>query len=407
MTGSGNRRSFQAAREDVYDRVIVGGGMAALFSAYETLKEARVTGKTLSLVVITDRLSAPSPAGSQFVMGVDGQFVADVPDSAALTAKMRESIADLEQTIKREGIDCGFARGYEIKGADQAMIAKLVSDVLEKGIYKESDIIPNTDTQAFHFPGYPESIKLDLIGQVNIPDLLNGLVNAIAKMGGKILTGRRYESQTKGADGNYTIETSQGSIVTRNKPLLATGAQHQISLPDFPVGAKIVHTMSLMFGPIDEADLIKYTGTSKPIAFCDSNLEGDVLWGGIDDKRRLTVGRGDLLDPADKDDLQADFIKQMETLYPGLTTKYPPLVTFGPMMVAENMMPVVGRLKDYDLMGGWYGRGIVPGYMAAKAYAQMAVHDNDRDMRLMERMQPGAFTGENPANTAKKVIRPD
>ena len=78
----------------------------------------------------------------------------------------------------------------------------------------------------------------------------------------------------------------------------------------------------------------------------------------------------------------------------GITKKYPPTISFGPILIAENRMPIVGRMKDFDVAGGWAGIGVVAGFAAADAYADWIVHGNDEKLKLFEAMQPGKFSPE-------------
>jgi glycine/D-amino acid oxidase-like deaminating enzyme len=76
------------------------------------------------------------------------------------------------------------------------------------------------------------------------------------------------------------------------------------------------------------------------------------------------------------------------------------------MLVAENRMPIVGRMKDFDVAGGWTGIGIVAGYSAAQAYADWVVNGNDEKLKLFESMQPGFFQPEPSFNFMPVITAP-
>lgn len=383
-------KNFQDKADNNFDKIVIaGGGLAAFFTAYEILKQAKEAGRELSVLLVAEKISSPCTAGSHVVLELEGMFHGQ--DANACADILRHGFNSLKGTIEREKIDCRFKQGYEVKGRTAEELDTLVKDMLEHGVYKASEIKANTDNQTFKLPGYDHSVSIDTIGQVNMPELLLGMMTKIEAMGGRVLEGARYEGQSKDENGNYIVHTSAGDYTTRSKPVLATGAEHQRSLKDFNFKAEVVHTMGLVLGPLSKEDAAMMS--NGPMAICDTVLDGDVLWGGIDEKGFFTLGRGDLKDASheERDKLYQEIVDLIESKYPGLTKKYPPEVSFGAMLVPENKMPIVGRLQDYDVMGGWAGMGVVAGYAAAQAYAKWIISGDDADLRTFEAMQPGGF----------------
>ena len=384
-------KQFEASALSGYDKIIIaGGGLAAFFTAYEILRQAREAGRKLSVLMVADKLNVPCTAGSHVVLELEGMFEGEKPDPK-IGPLLRRGQEDLKNTISRESISCRYSEGYEIKSKDAGELDSLVDEMIERGVYKTAEIRPNATSQCFNLPGYSHSIAIDSIGQVNMPELIDGLKERIEAMGGVILEGTRYEGHTWTDDGFYVVKTSKGNFYTPTKPFTATGAQHLHDRQDFPFRGNVAHSMGIVMGPLDPEDAAMMS--NGPMAMCDTNLSGDVLWGGIDEKRFFTIGRGDLdsASEADRDKLLAEMVDLVESLYPGLTEKYPPEVSFGAMLVPENKMPVVGRLPDYDVASGWAGMGIVAGYAAAKAYAEWVVHERDDNLKIFENMQRGKF----------------
>ena len=63
-----------------------------------------------------------------------------------------------------------------------------------------------------------------MIGQVNAPELQRGLVDAIRRLGGEVVTGVTYQDTTR-SNGRIEVKTDKGTYLTNSKPLLAMGAQ--------------------------------------------------------------------------------------------------------------------------------------------------------------------------------------
>ncbi len=380
--------------------VIAGGGMAALFTAYEILKQAKEAGRRIGVTVLADQFSAPAIAGTHVVLELEGLFNSNVQNRGAIHNLMRDGLQSFEATIDREHIQSRYNKGYEIKAQSKNALLKLIDTLVTKKIYDDHEITVNSNAQRFHLPGHDHSMSVDSIGQINVPELLIGLSQRIAAMGGDIQLGVKYMGQARLASGDHMIYTSQGSLISSCKPFLATGAAHQKLLPEFNRAAKIIYTMGLVMGPLAPADAAIVS--RGPMAFCDDEMDGDVLWGGLDERNYFTFGYGDLENPARKDELYTEIHDMLDKLYPGLADKYPPKVCFGPVFMSENGLPVVGRFEEHDGAGRWGNCGIVAGYAAAHAYARWIVHGKDDELSVFEAMQPEVFTKPHlikPANS--------
>lgn len=385
------------------DIVIAGGGLSAIFTGYELLKQASSAGQTLDILILAERLNTPCLAGSHAVLEIEGMFHEHLEQIDELGQLLRRGLDRIEDTIRAENIDCRFQRGYEIKARTREELEDLVETMSANGVYKRSELKWNSTLQKFKLPQHEYSVSINSIGQINMPEMIKGLLAAYQKLGGRIIEGATYVSQRKDTNGFYIIETNLGEFSSVNKPFIATGAVHQKTLSDFSFKAEVVHTMCCVIGPLSKSDALKIS--NGPMAICNTELSGDVLWGGLDEKGFLTFGRGGLINPSEKDreTLKKDILDQIEAMYPDLTTKYTAHISFGPMLIAENKMPIVGRLKDYDLAGGWAGMGIVAGYAAASAYARWIVNSFDDELKVFESLQPSGFLPHAPVIPGNKV----
>jgi glycine/D-amino acid oxidase-like deaminating enzyme len=56
------------------------------------------------------------------------------------------------------------------------------------------------------------------------------------------------------------------------------------------------------------------------------------------------------------------------------------------MAMTENKFPLVGRLPNFDVNGGWASRGIAGSFAAARAYAKWFVNGDEEDLKLFENL---------------------
>lgn len=377
----------------VYDHIFVGGGLASLFAAYATLSMAKAANKDMDVLVVAQEIKAPVTAGSHWVQQAEGMMAG--PDKVANFETIREMLRsardDLAHAVAAEKIECRFVAGYEIKAKTEKELLDFVDGVPGSGVSRKGEVTLNSGHQVFRLAGYDHSVALDSIGQVNSPELLNGIVTAIKHLGGHVLLGATYETHHADHDGESTVETSGGTFHTRNNPFLGIGALNARSLPDYHFGGRIAYTGAIVIGPLSEDDARIIA--DRPMAFCDVNVNDDVFWGGLDPNNMLTVGQGDLESTDDIPALAAKLAEIAERILPDVTKDYPSVLSTGPMLITDNAMPVAGRMKDYDIATGWAGLGIVPAFAAAQAFAAWYVHGDDGNLRIFEAMQPAGFGG--------------
>jgi glycine/D-amino acid oxidase-like deaminating enzyme len=379
------------ANNHIFDKIIVGGGPAAIFAAHEILRQAKAVPEKISILVIADKFSAPCGAGSQLVPEVEGMFAGGISNAPEIGEMMRETYIDFRSMIRRGDIACRLAEGYEIKAETMNELDHAVSHMTRCNVFKEDEITPNSRNQVFNLPGHDHSILVShFAGQVNMPELLDALIGEIHEMGGRIEKAA-YQNHASNS-GIFAVKTSKQEFFSRTPPLIATGALHHKSLlASKNIETSVLHTMGLVLGPLSNADAVAIS--KRSMAMTNALLVGDFLWGGVDEKNYFTFGRGDTDDPSPANTMRIyeDITQQLEKLYPGLVSKYPPRMFFGPMLIPPRRMPIVGRLDDFDVAGGWSGMGIIPGYAAARAYADWIVHGRDEKLKLFESFHPGMF----------------
>ena len=389
--------------ETVYDKVIVGGGIAALVTAYECLRTARENGAPIPrIIVLAKELNAPAKASSNITLGIDG--FEDSPDhvgSQQIKTMMLAATQRLQSIVQDENIECRLSMGYQLLASDsrnpmtekpvtaQESMTRTLAFLASHFGYKSSDFYPlKNPSEHIGFGGFTEVWETQTIGQINTPELLRGLIKAITKMGGEVREGVAYENHTT-VSGQTILNTSHGVYKSSAVPLLATGAVHlkSIGLPIEPLYAGALHVK------LSSEDQRKLRPGGKPIAFCDTNISGDVFWGGLDSTGVLTIGFGEIAGLKDqavydraRDGLNDALRERFHKLLPTLYGKYDNVMSFsfGPQAMTQNKFPIVGRLPNYDVSGGWCTRGIVGSVAAAQAYARMFVLGDDKSLKIWE-----------------------
>jgi glycine/D-amino acid oxidase-like deaminating enzyme len=319
----------------------------------------------------------------------------------------------------KEKMDCRFSMGYQFLGSDTrddatkqvttgAQNVKAAADWLVDVFGYKKDSIHYVDNSGIKFHGYDSVMQSNDIGQVNAPEYERGLVDAIKRMGATVITGVKYQSHEKLANGTIDVHTDAGDLMTKTSPLLATGVGQLQSLTagKLPIKFNGVYTgaMHIQLAP---DDIKKVCPGGKPMAYCDTNLSGDVIWGSIDSQGVLTMGFGDS-DKWNGDQNKIDMQNKFREILPDIADKYlngalknNVTYSYGTMLEAENNFPLVGRMPDYDVMVGWASRGIVQSSAAAQAYANWVVNGNDKALKPWESLQPKVFAPQPQAHATR------
>ena len=225
---------FKALNKDIEtDVLVIGGGIAGLTTAYCLVK----TGRKVTLV--EDGMIGSGESGrttGHLTCALDDRYYeienAFGEEKSKLAAQSHLYAIDwIEKTVRNENIDCDFRRvdGYLFRHSTDT------EENLEKEFTATQKAGLET-TWLYNVPGIKDksghSIHFPRQGQFHIMRYLNGLANAITKMGGEIYTTTRATDINKtGAKCNGYKVSAIEIVVATNTPVNNRVAIHTKQFP--------------------------------------------------------------------------------------------------------------------------------------------------------------------------------
>lgn len=265
------------------DVCVIGAGIAGLSTAYELARRGRsvvildadepgsgMTGATTAHLasVLDDRY--------QHLASLRGEEIARIAAEAHQTA-----IVTIEQNVAREHIDCDFLRldGYLIQ-AEETSSEELDKELIaarQAGLSVEPfETFPLAGIQGgrcLRFPGQ---------GRFHPTKYLTGLIQAIERLGGRIVSGCRVTNVT---DGNpVEVELTDGRTIKANHVVVATNSpfndRYQIHTKQFPYLSYVIGIEVLPYSVPD----ILYWDTLDPYHYVRLVRPDLAIIGGEDHK---------------------------------------------------------------------------------------------------------------------------
>ena len=360
--------------------IIIGAGLAGLLTAYHLLALAKQHQRHITVTVLANDINVPCGAGSHIINEIDGFYASDTIPSQRLIQELRNGLQEMVALIEGKKIKCRLHLSYEIKCQNKDELNALISSAIDKKIFSSDELIDNSNDQFIYLANHHHSYHLKNAGQINAPEFLESLQTMIRSLGGNIMLGVQYDRHIKNNEDVYEISTNKGVFYTVNTPIIATGAEHQQIFIGNICGTKIIYTMCCVFQ-------LPKSISKMPIAFCDTNLHDDVLWGSVDEQNFLTIGCGAETDKNAKERVQEKIQTIVRELFPDINMGNPVSVHWGATLHAPNMLPIVKRFPNYDIMGAWAGVGIVPAFVAGKAMAEWKLFQDEGRLRVFEELQ--------------------
>lgn len=230
-------------QEKKTDVLIIGGGLAGLSTAYSLLKAGK------KIILVEDGLIGSGESGrttAHLTSALDDRYyeIENIfgEDGSRLAAESHTAAIDwIEATIKNENIDCDFERvdGFLfLHPSDKAETLTKEFEATQKAGLKTE-----WQTQTHHITAYNgASIKFPRQAQFHIMKYMQGLANAITKMGGEIYTRSHAEDISKrGAVCNGYKVDATNIVVATNSPVNDMVTMHTKQSPfrTYVIGARI------------------------------------------------------------------------------------------------------------------------------------------------------------------------
>ena len=236
--------SFETLENDITtDVLIIGGGIAGLTTAYSLLMSGR------QVMLVEDGLIGSGESGrttAHLTHALDDRYYTldklFGAETAKLAAESHTAAIDwMEDTIRREQIDCDFTRvdGYLfLHPTDKnESLDKELEATHKAGLPTEMlDAIPGIASENGRCIRFPRQ------GQFHIMKYLTGLARAIQMKGGKIFTNTHAEKITKeGAIANGHTIRALYIVVATNTPVNDIVTMHTKQFPyrTYVIGATI------------------------------------------------------------------------------------------------------------------------------------------------------------------------
>lgn len=372
----------------VYDKIIIGGGVAGLAAAYEILEAARAANKTLKLAVLAERINSPSAAGTHLLSGFDGFELEDVhPLAGRACTLVQNGLIRIGELVTKRHMSCRYDLHYQLIAPDHSLNIEMARFHTSRHHYQTGAFRDLQDPQdRAQLKGFDYALGTDVIGQINGLEFLHGLIEAIRGLGGEVASGVTYRGHLRDGS-NVLVATSLGEYVT-SSPILVAGGPHLMSvMPGMPVPITPLYTIAghVALNPVDARTISR-----RPVAFFSSTKS--YLWGSLDDRDVFTFGHGVCEGPDGQGLLERNIRETFRKILPAISEIYEDRLTysFGAMAFTPNQLPVVGRFPDYDVITGNCGRGFAQSFAEAQAYADWVVRGEDDDLRLFESFNPAS-----------------
>jgi glycine/D-amino acid oxidase-like deaminating enzyme len=376
------QRAKRPPRNDV-DVIVVGGGIAGLMTAYEILDR-----NPALRVLIAERANigagATGLSGGHIVHGFQGD---PEVNSDSLNDLTTQGLRRLVEVIEREKIECGLSMGYLYlaNGLDgSAALGRLQESKKRQGLTGLVYLNRQALSERLRICLFDCALFSRHIGHLNPRKLITELGTLLKKKGADLQEGLVFKN---------AIETPNGVIVqlgsrsmSASYTILAGGVEQANLNPRLKSRIATIYTCAVSVGPMDESAYLDVLPTGEPIAFCDLNISGNVLWGSIDDNRYLQIGLGEGVTPLKTEEIRKTF----DSLFPYLAS-FDKRYRSGALAVTSNGLPIVGRwlMKSQRIIvcNGWAGKGLVPSVAAAVAIAKYIAESDDRQLTLFESMR--------------------
>ena len=304
-----------------------------------------------------------------------------------------DSIDTVEQIIKEENIDCGFARYGHVVAANkpqhyEALIAEV--EFMDREFNHKVSLIPRKEQRAeIGSSEYHGALLDEFSGGLNPAQYLSGLANAAEKAGATLHTRARVNRIGRGRN-LFVLETERG-ILTAESVLVGTSGYtgnvtKRLQRKIIPIGSFIIATEKLS----DEL-AHKLIPKNRMVFDYKHYLNYFRLW-----EDRLIFGGRAAFFPETTSTIQrsADILRrEMIQVYPQLEHAKVEYVWGGTLDFAFDMMPHVGEDNGIFYSMGYAGHGVAMATHLGKTVGEAMIKGNINDHPFAQIDFPGAPLG--------------
>ena len=363
------------------DVAIIGGGYTGL-SAALTLAKRGV--KVVVLEAETIGWGASSRNGGMTLTGLKVSMQTIIKKYGRDLAKELfqasiDSVNTVEEIVKEENINCGFARTGHLLAANKPKHYKALKDEVDfmaKEFGHKVHLVPPKDLHSeIGSAVYHGALVDEVSAGLNPAQFVAGLANA-AEKAGAMLCARARVTKIQRSQNRFLIETERGSLTAESVFVATSGytgnVTKKLQKKIIPVGSFIIATERL------SDDLAHQLSPKNRMIFDYKHyLNYFRLW----DNRMIFGGRAAFF-PENKNTIaQSGEIlrREMIQVYPQLKDVKVEFIWGGTLDFAFDMMTHAGEMDGIYYSLGYAGHGVAMGTHLGKTVAESMLNGNIKD----------------------------
>ena len=363
------------------DTAIIGGGYTGL-SAAITLAKRGVN--VVLLEAETVGWGASSRNGGMTLTGLKVPMQTIIKKYGRELAKELfqasiDSVNTVEEIVKQEGINCGFARTGHLLAANKPKHYEALKDEVDfmaKEFGHKVHLVPPKDLHSeIGSAVYHGALVDEVSAGLNPAQFVAGLANA-AEKAGAMLCARARVTKIQRSRNRFLIETERGSLTAESVFVATSGytgnVTKKLQKKIIPVGSFIIATERL------SDDLAHQLSPKNRMIFDYKHyLNYFRLW----DNRMIFGGRAAFF-PENKNTIaQSGEIlrREMIQVYPQLKDVKVEFVWGGTLDFAFDMMTHAGEMDGIYYSLGYAGHGVAMGTYLGKTVAESMLNGNIKD----------------------------
>ena len=363
------------------DVAIIGGGYTGL-SAARTLAKRGV--KVVVLEAETIGWGASSRNGGMALTGLKVAMQTVIKKYGREMAKKLfqcslDSVDTVEQIVKEENIDCGFARTGHLLAANKPKHYEALKDEVDfmaKEFNHKVRLVPPGELRnEIGSDIYHGALVDDVSGGLNPAQFVAGLA-AAAEKAGAMLCARARVNRLRRGEKRFVIETERGSLSAESVFVATSGytgnVTKKLQKKIIPIGSFIIATEKL-------SDELAHELSPKNRMIFDYKhyLNYFRLW----DNRMIFGGRAAFF-PENPNTIErsAEILRrEMISVYPQLKDVKVEYAWGGTLDFAFDQMTHVGELDGMYYSLGYAGHGVAMGTYLGKTVAEAMLNGNIKE----------------------------